>query len=91
MVQALLVPSAWSSLPEEFRDRLGTTVGRQRCMRSEGQLLIVAHLVPEHDEASRRGILFWRDASGAKTFWIAFQPSGVFRFQSPTPRTIAWS
>jgi len=33
-------------------------------MQSEGQLLIVAHLVPEHDEASRRGILFWRDAGG---------------------------
>jgi len=33
-------------------------------MQSEGQLLIVAHLVPERDEASRRGILFWRDAGG---------------------------
>lgn len=33
-------------------------------MQSEGHLLIVAHLVPEHDEATRRGILFWRDPSG---------------------------
>jgi len=64
MVQAPLIPPNWSSFPDEFRNRLGTTVGRQRCMQSEGQLLIVAHLVPEHDEASRRGILFWRDAGG---------------------------
>ena len=33
-------------------------------MHADGHLLIVAHLVPEHDEASRRGILFWRDAAG---------------------------
>jgi hypothetical protein len=64
VAQAPLIPANWSSLPVEFRNRLGTTVGRQRCMYSEGQLLIVAHLVPEHDEVSRRGILFWRDAAG---------------------------
>jgi hypothetical protein len=64
MVQAQLIPPNWSSFPDEFRNRLGSTVGRQRCMHSDGQLLIVAHLVPEHDEVSRRGILFWRDAAG---------------------------
>lgn len=64
MVHTQLVPPNWSSFPDEFRNRLGTTVGRQRCMQSEGHLLIVAHLVPEHDEATRRGILFWRDPSG---------------------------
>lgn len=64
MAQATLIPANWSSFPDEFRQRLGTTVGRQRCMQSEGHLLIVAHLVPEHDETTRRGILFWRDAAG---------------------------
>jgi hypothetical protein len=64
MAQAPLIPANWSSFPDEFRKRLGTTVGRQRCMQSDGQILIVAHQVPEHDEASRRGILFWRDVGG---------------------------
>jgi hypothetical protein len=64
MVSNLVIPPNWSSFPEEFRQRLGTTVGRQRLMQSESNILIVAHHVPEHDEAGRRGILFWRDASG---------------------------
>lgn len=64
MVQAPLIPANWTSFPDEFRNRLGTTVGRQRCMDAEGHLLIVAHLVPEHDEVSRRGVLFWRDSGG---------------------------
>jgi hypothetical protein len=33
-------------------------------MLSGEHLLIVAHHVPSADEAGRRGILFWRDASG---------------------------
>jgi hypothetical protein len=33
-------------------------------MQAEGQLLIVAHMLPEHDETNRRGVLFWRDAAG---------------------------
>ncbi len=64
MGQTLLIPTDWSSFPNEFRNRLGTTVGRQRCMYADGHLLIVAHLVPEHDETKRRGILFWRSATG---------------------------
>jgi hypothetical protein len=59
-----LVPANWSSFPDEFRQRLGTTVGRQRTMVSDSELLIVAHEVPKADEVSRRGVLFWRDASG---------------------------
>ena len=64
MVSNLVIPPNWSSFPAEFRQRLGSTVGRQRLMQSEGNILIVAHHVPEHDEPGRRGILFWRDASG---------------------------
>lgn len=59
-----LIPSNWSSFPEEFRLRLGTNVGRQRVMKSNGDLLVVAHVAPEHDEAGRRGVLFWRDQQG---------------------------
>ena len=59
-----LIPSNWASFPDEFRNRLGSTVGRQRIMQSEQDLLVVAHQVPEHDELGRRGVLFWRDASG---------------------------
>jgi len=59
-----LIPSNWSSFPDEFRSRLGTNVGRQRVMKSDEELLVVGHLVPEHDEAGRRGILFWRDSLG---------------------------
>ena len=31
-------------------------------MTANGELLIVAHFAPEPDEASRRGILFWKDS-----------------------------
>jgi len=64
MATHLVIQPNWSSFPEEFRQRLGSTVGRQRLMHSEGNLLIVAHHVPEHDEIGRRGILFWRDTAG---------------------------
>lgn len=59
-----LIPSNWASFPDEFRNRLGSTVGRQRLMQSEQSILIVSHQVPEHDEVGRRGVLFWRDSSG---------------------------
>ncbi len=64
MQMTLVIPPNWSSFPDEFRQRLGSTVGRQRSMQADGNLLIVAHHVPEPDEAARRGILFWRDANG---------------------------
>lgn len=63
MAQAPLIPATWQ-LPDEFRQRLGSTVGRQRLMKAHSDLLIVAHHVPEPDEVGRRGILFWRDGSG---------------------------
>lgn len=64
MVQPPLVPVAWE-LPEDFRRRLGSTVGRQRAMHDEGHLLLVLHLVPEASEDTRRGVLFHRNTSGA--------------------------
>ncbi len=55
-----LIPANWQ-LPDYFRGRLGSSAGRQRLMHSDGQLLIVAHRVPEPNEATRRGVLFWFD------------------------------
>ncbi len=63
MNSTTLIPAAWAEFPDDFRQRMGATVGRQRMMLAEDQMLIVAHLVPKRDEATRRGILFWRDAS----------------------------
>ncbi|XZE36768.1 hypothetical protein SH501x_002352 [Pirellulaceae bacterium SH501] len=64
MQQSPLIPANWNSFPDEFRSRLGTSVGRQRVMTANAQLLIVAHHVPEADETTRKGILFWLDSSG---------------------------
>ena len=58
-----LVPSTWQ-LPEEFRRRLGSTVGRQRLMQAGNDILIISHHVPEPGEVERRGILFWREGNG---------------------------
>ncbi|MDZ4852810.1 MAG: hypothetical protein SGI77_26280 [Pirellulaceae bacterium] len=62
MAQPPLIPSNWQ-LPDEFRQRLGSTAGRQRFMQSGRDSLIVAHYVPEHNEVGRRGVLFWRDGA----------------------------
>lgn len=59
-----LIPATWN-LPEGFRRRLGSTVGRQRLMQEGQHLLLVVHRPPEADENSRRGRLLWRDAEGA--------------------------
>lgn len=64
MKSSLVIPPNWSSFPDEFRQRLGSTVGRQRTMQSNEDLLIVAHHVPEPSETTRRGILFWRQPTG---------------------------
>lgn len=60
MGQPSWIPSTWQ-LPDELRQRLGSTVGRQRFMKAGNECLIVAHHVPEPNEVGRRGILFWRD------------------------------
>jgi hypothetical protein len=67
MNEPSLIPADWK-LPTEFRERLGTSVGRQRTMSADGQLLIVLHEAPERGESTRRGVLFWRDTNGQ---WLA--------------------
>lgn len=63
MAQAPLIPGVWQ-LPDEFRQRLGSTAGRQRLMQSMDNILLVLHDVPEADDVTRRGILYWRDNTG---------------------------
>ncbi len=58
---APLIPATWQ-LPDYFRGRLGSTVGRQRVMHHDGHLLIVAHQAPMADENERKGVLFWFDS-----------------------------
>ena len=59
-----LLPAVWK-VPDEFRRRVGSRVGRQRLMESEGHLLLVTHVVPKHNDPTREGRLFWRDAAGS--------------------------
>jgi hypothetical protein len=61
MESTSLIPPEWTAFPAELRERIGATVGRQRFMAAERDVLIVAHMVPKHDEAGRRGVLFWRN------------------------------
>ena len=63
MAVAPLIPANWQ-LPEAFRSRLGSSVGRQRLMQHEQQMLLVMHDVPEPDSLQRKGVLFWRDEAG---------------------------
>ncbi|MDP6446524.1 MAG: CorA family divalent cation transporter [Pirellulaceae bacterium] len=58
-----ILPASWD-VPEEFRDRLGETVGRQRVMVADGHLLLVLHASPHPDDETRKGRFFWRQADG---------------------------
>ena len=59
-----LLPLDWQ-VPQVFRDRLGDSPGRQRLMKADGHLLLIAHRPPSPDETGRRGRYFWRDTTGA--------------------------
>lgn len=58
-----LIPASWD-VPDEFRDRLGQRVGRQRAMIAEGHLLLILHAPPQADDEERVGCLFWRNSQG---------------------------
>lgn len=58
-----LLPPGWD-VPDEFRNRLGTHVGRQRAMITEGQVLLVLHAPPKPEDDERQGRFFWRKADG---------------------------
>ncbi len=59
-----ILPSTWT-LPQQIRDRLGETAGRQRAMEADGHLLLVLHQPPTAADSERIGRYFWRDPSGA--------------------------
>jgi hypothetical protein len=60
----MLIPSTWQ-IPNSIRNRLGTrTVGRQRAIIEEGQLLLVLHNPPGPDQRERDGVLYWRNPAG---------------------------
>jgi len=58
-----ILPAAWQ-VPQPFRNRLGSTIGRQRAMFADGHLLLVLHAPPQPEEIQRRGRLFWRSDQG---------------------------
>jgi hypothetical protein len=60
---ASVIPDGWA-VPAKFRQRIGSSAGRQRAMIDSGHLLLVLHEIPGHDEAERRGRLFWRSPEG---------------------------
>lgn len=58
-----ILPSTWA-VPDEFRNRLGTNVGRQRPMVADNHLLLVLHAPPKPEENERVGRFFWRTPDG---------------------------
>lgn len=66
MENSSLLPRAWD-VPQVFRDRLGTSVGRQRLMAADGHLLLVLHVPPQPDDTERQGRFIWRKPDGSWT------------------------
>lgn len=63
---ASMLPGTWA-VPNVFRERLGSGVGRQRHMEAEGHLLLVLHAPPKPEETRREGRFFWRAPDGSWT------------------------
>ena len=62
------IPHHWQ-VPQEFRERMGTQAGRQRCMVADGHILLVLHDIPDPETPERREAkLFWRPPDGK---WLA--------------------
>lgn len=61
-----LLPAVWE-VPKSFRERLGTSAGRQRTMFDERHLLLVLHAPPKPDDTLRRGRFIWRKPDGSWT------------------------
>jgi hypothetical protein len=64
MEKAAYIPKTWI-LPEEIRNRLGESVGKQRLMNEEGHLLLLLHQVPRaEDDEVRSAMVVWRNPAG---------------------------
>jgi len=59
------IPHNWQ-VPQVFRDRMGASAGRQRCMAADGHLLVVLHDLPDPSKPrSRDAKIYWREPDGA--------------------------
>lgn len=58
-----LLPADWS-IPDQLRDRLGNTAGRQRMLKGDEHIILVLHAPPGADDTHRRGRFFWRHPEG---------------------------
>jgi Mg2+ and Co2+ transporter CorA len=67
-----MLPLTWD-VPKVFRDRLGSTVGKQRLMTADGHLLMVLHAPPAPGQDEREGRFFWRKPDGT---WLSDQLGG---------------
>ena len=68
-----LIPKTWA-IPNIFRDRLGTEVGRQRLMCEDDHFLVILHLFPTaKDKGNREGALFWINTEAE---WKSFPEPG---------------
>ncbi|MCC7073314.1 MAG: hypothetical protein IT383_18525 [Deltaproteobacteria bacterium] len=61
---AQVIPESWQ-VPQRFRQRVGTSAGRQRAMIDAGHLLLILHDVPKVGDDERAPRLFWRAPDGA--------------------------
>lgn len=60
----MLIPPDWN-IPDELRQRLGqSSYGRQRSLAAGGHILLVLHKPPGPSDATREGVLFWRNPEG---------------------------
>lgn len=60
---ASLIPETWG-VPERFRQRVGTSAGKQRAMIDAGHLLLILHDLPQYGDVQRHARLFWRAPTG---------------------------
>jgi len=68
-----LLPKQWP-IPEIFRERLGSSPGKQRIMSEEDHYLIILHQVPTaKDRGLRKAALFWINNHGE---WKSTPESG---------------
>lgn len=59
------IPEDWA-VPKVFRERMGSSAGRQRAMSADRHLLLILHELPSaHRRAERRARYFWRKPSGS--------------------------
>ncbi|MFC4993520.1 hypothetical protein [Rubritalea tangerina] len=59
-----VIPKSWSVSPV-IRQRVGASVGRQRLIEEDGEILVLLHMVPKaEDKGEREPALFWHDGQG---------------------------